>query len=78
MTLDHSNNKRSTIELIAKLVIGLIIAGLLAGIFAVLITRFPANNNNNNVTSFHRYFIFGLILFLIDSRAAKNNHQIID
>ncbi|CAF1524978.1 unnamed protein product [Adineta ricciae] len=49
--LNQSQNKRSIIELIAKLVVGLIIAAFLAGIFIVLVVRLPTDSNNNNVAS---------------------------
>lgn len=39
------SNKRSMIELIANIFIGLVIIGLLAATFIVLIIRFPPNNN---------------------------------
>ncbi len=45
MMFNPSNNKQSKIELIAKLVLGLVIAALLAAIFIVVIVRFPTNNS---------------------------------
>ena len=48
---NQSQNKRSTFELIAKLVVGLIIAAFLAGIFIVLVVRLPTDSNSNNVAS---------------------------
>lgn len=62
MSFGSSNDKGSTIELIGKLIIGLIIAGFLAGIFAVLVARLPESNNNNNVRFFEEFLtdIFSL------------------
>ncbi len=41
---NQSKDKRWIIELSAKIVIGLVIAALLAAIFITLIIRFPMNN----------------------------------
>lgn len=43
--LNQSQNKRSILELIAMLIVGLIIAGFLAGIFIVLVVRLPTDIN---------------------------------
>ena len=61
MTFDHSNKKISIIELIGKLLIGLLVAGFLAGIFAVLIARLPTNNNNN-VILFQFFFSLKILV----------------
>jgi len=49
MTLNQSNNKRSIIELIAKIIIGLVVAAFLAAIFIILIVRLPKNYNTSRV-----------------------------
>jgi hypothetical protein len=49
MTLNQSNNKRSIIELIAKIIIGLVVAAFLAAIFIILIVRLPTHYNTSSV-----------------------------
>lgn len=67
--LNPSKDKRSTIELIGKLILSLVVIALLAAILIVLIVRSPTNNNTNTqvssqvITSFSRIVSLNIILF---------------
>jgi hypothetical protein len=43
--VNQSRNKTSIIEFLAKIIVGFVIAGLLAAIFIVLVVRLSTNNN---------------------------------
>lgn len=50
---NQSKDKRFVIEMSVKIILGLIVAALLAAIFITLIVRLPMNNNSSTPQVFH-------------------------